>query len=280
VKRIALAAVVPVCLAACSSGVVKIKDPGPVPETTSTTAIDFGAIGLKGVTSRTTTSVPMGPGGATLNGTVAGPAGAVEGATVRVERLAGGGVASMDLTSAADGTWTLPMVLGGRFRVRAWKAPDMAQTKPEIFYLQSSETRTVNLRMDAQAGGAATPSIAPNPPITGEQANLYVLLSRKTVDPGGYVKATPVSGAAVELAGSGVQLESSAQSVTDGNGVAQWRLRCTTAGKPSLSLIVSGAGTFPLDVPACVEPGTPPSTVETTSTTSPSRRSTTTRRGA
>ncbi len=136
-----LAVIAALMLTACSDGVVKIKDPGPVPETTTSTAVDVGAIALKGVTSRTSTSIGVGPGGASLNGTVTGPEGALTNATVHVERLVGAASGAMDVTTRPDGTWTLPMILGGRYRVRAWRTPDLALTKPEVFYLQSSETR-------------------------------------------------------------------------------------------------------------------------------------------
>jgi len=136
-------------LTACSgSGVVKVKDPGPVPSTSTTAAVDFGAIGLKGVTSRTSSTVALGPGNASITGSVTGPDGAVPGATVRVERIVGTSIGTTDVTTQADGTFAVPTILGGRYRVRAWRAPDLALVKPEIFYLQSSEPRTLALRVD------------------------------------------------------------------------------------------------------------------------------------
>jgi hypothetical protein len=63
------AAVLLVLLTACSGpGIVKVKDPGPVAVTTTSTAVDLGAIGLKGVTSRTATTVALGPGNSSITG--------------------------------------------------------------------------------------------------------------------------------------------------------------------------------------------------------------------
>jgi hypothetical protein len=264
-------------LAACSGGgVVKIKDPGPVPDMTTTTALDLSSVGLKGVSNKTTTSIPMGPGGATMAGTVVGPDGGVEAATVHVERLVGSAAATMDLQTAPDGTWSLPAIFGGRYRVRAWRAPDLALVTPEVFYLQSSETKTLNLRVDRYAGAAATASIAPNPPVYGGEANLFVLVTEKTVAADGVVRGVPVPGAGVELGGSGFQVETTNPTSTDSDGVAEWRIQCTSYAQGALSVTVANGGSFPLAIPACVNEGTTNTTASVTSTTV--RRATTTRR--
>jgi hypothetical protein len=274
-------ALVVLCLAACSGdGVIKIRDPGPVPNLTTTTALDFGQIGLKGVSSRTTTSIGLGPGGASLAGTVAGPDGAVEGATVHVERFVGNSSGTADVQTAPDGTWTVPAVLGGRYRVRAWRAPDLALTKPEVFYLQSSENKTLNLRVDRYTGIGATASIAPDPPLYGQPANLFVLVTQKSVDSSGVVRGAAVPSTAVELGGTGYSLETGNPQVTDANGVAQWRVRCQYATTQQLSVTFTNGASAPLQVAPCVDASgstTPPSS--TTSTTITRRTTTTSRRG-
>lgn len=274
--RVAFAAVAALLLGACSgSGVVKIKDPGPVPVTTTTTAIDYGAIGLKGVSSRATTTLPLGPGGATLQGTVLGPEGPVDQATVHIERLVGNAVAVLDVVTLADGTWSAPTILGGRYRVRAWKAPELALTKPQIFFLQSSETKKLELRVDRYAGASVAASIAPNPPIVGEPANLFVLVAERRVDETGVVGATAIVGASVELAGSGYQLETNNPTITDNNGVAEWRVRCTSSSG-ALSITIANGGSYPVELPACASSGQPTET-SVTSTTARRNPSTTRR---
>lgn len=270
-----------VVLTACSnSGVIRVKDPGDFAIATTTTALDYGQLGLKPVTNRTTSTIPLGPGGASLTGTVVGPDGPVAGATVHVERLVGTATAATDLPSGADGTWALPAILGGRYRVRAWRAPDLALTKPEVFYLQASEPKTVALRVDSYAGTAVTASIAPSPPVSGDPANLLVLVAQKTVDAGGVVRAAPVVGVSVELVGSGFQVETTNPATTDNNGIAPWRVRCSSTGQGSLSAMVGGGGTFPLNVPRCAEQGYVAPTTSSPSTAVRPVRTSTTRRGA
>lgn len=277
-RRFALVVVALALLAACGSGGgFKIKDPGEVPNLTTTTALDFGGIGLKGVSSRTTTSIPMGPGNATLSGTVTGPDGPVDGATVHIERFVGSSAGSTDVTSQPDGTWSLPMILGGRYRVRAWKAPDLALVQPNILYIESSETKMLDLHVDRYTGASASASIAPNPPAFGQPANLFVLVTQKTVDNTGIVRGTAVPAAQVQLSGSGYTVESPNPQTTDDNGIVEWRVRCDFAAQQSLSVIVNNGASSPLQVPPCVDASAPPDTsASTTSTTS--RRTPTTRR--
>lgn len=275
-RIIAIIAIAAVCGACSGSGIVKIKDPGPVPATTTTTEIDYSQLGIKAVTNRATTTIALGPGQATLQGTVVGPEGPVDAATVHVERLVGNAVSVVDVATLADGTWSVPTILGGRYRVRAWKAPDLALTKPEILYLQSSETKALNLRVDRYSGAVVAASIAPNPPVIGDAVNLFVRLSERRVDDAGVVRVVPLSGASADLAGSGYQLESVNPITADGNGVAEWRLRCTSPNA-ALSVTVSGSASFPLEVPACVQGGAtnepaPTSTTRTTRSTTTTRR--------
>lgn len=280
IKRLALVGAALLVLAGCGgSGGLKIKDPGKVPDLTTTTAIDLGQVGLKGVSSRTTTSIPIGPGNATLSGTVTGPDGPVEGATVHIERFVGSTSGSTDVTSQPDGTWSLPMVLGGRYRVRAWKTPELALVQPNILYIESSETKKLDLRVDRYTGLSASASIAPNPPVFGQPANLFVLVTQKTVDNTGIVRGTAVPSTSVQLSGSGYTVDSPNPQVTDANGIAEWRVRCDFAAQQSLSVIFSNGGTSALQVPPCVDnnAGTVDTSATTTSSTSP-RRTTTTRR--
>ena len=274
--RLAIAALAVMAAACAGPDVVKIKDPGPVPDLTTTTAVDYSQIGLKGVSNRGTTSIPLGPGAATISGTVTGPDGPVDAATVRVERLVANAIAAVDVATMADGTWSVPKVFGGRYRVRAWKTPDLALTKPQIFFLQGSEQKKLDLRVDRYAGLTVTASIAPNPPVIGEPTNLSVLIAEKQVDAGGVARAVPVVSAIVELAGTGYQLETGNPTSTDGNGVAEWRVRCTDP-LGTLSATVSDGASYPLGLPECVPSGTTPEPT-TTSTTTRGRSTPSTRR--
>ena len=274
----AVAVGVVVVAAACSGDELAKLPPPPttVPLATTTTGPDLNGVALAGAMGRTTTTIAIGPGGATLNGTVVAPDGAVPAATIRIERIVGDAVARADIQTNTDGTWAAPNILGGRYRVRAWRAPDLAMTKPQVFFLEADETRPLNLRVNRYEGTAVTSDLAPNPPQVNVPASLVVLVSTKSVDNDGVVRATPIQGARVDLAGSGNwRLESPNPTVTDGNGQARWQLRCRVPGEHPLSAMVNQEATYPLEMPACGE--APPTTTSSTSTTSRSSTSTTRR---
>ena len=280
--RVAVAVLaVAIVAAACSGGELAKLPPPPttVPLATTTTGPDLNGVALAGALGRTTTTIAIGPGGATLNGRVAAPDGVVPTATIRIERIVGDAVARADIQTNPDGTWAAPNILGGRYRVRAWRAPDLAMTKPSVFFLEADETRVLDLRVNRHEGTAVTSDLAPIPPQVNVPASLVVLVSTKSVDNDGVVRATPVPGARVDLTGSGNwRLESPNPTVTDANGQARWQLRCRTPGQHSLSVMVNQEASFPLDIPECAEaPATTTSTTSTTfRTTSTTRRTTST----
>jgi hypothetical protein len=257
--------------------------PAPkVAVTTTTLAVDYGAIGLPSIPGRTTTTVPMGPGKATITGSVRGPEGPVAGAVVHAERLVGDGMASMDLVTGADGRFELPTILGGRFRVRAWKAaPDnLSLVEPEVFFLEGSERKELALGLTRYQGASVAAAIAPDPPLLGSPSNLVVQVVNREVDANGIVRSTPIPSISVELFGTGDwQVQSPNPTTADGNGRARWQLQCRRVGNQPLSVVVASTTTFNLNLPACAVP--PPTVDETdpsaTSTTAaPAPASTTT----
>ncbi len=249
-------ALLALALVACSSG------PGALPNVpdfklaaTTTTGIDYSAIPLKGVSGRMpTTSVVFGPGNATVSGTVIGEDGAIGGASVLIERIVSGAAAAMTVVSAEDGTWSVPSVLGGRYRVRAWREPDLAQTTPSAVFLGAAETKELQLRVRNVGGLGVTASIAPDPPLLGRAANLVVQVTLKTVDGQGIVRATPQDNVSVDLIGSsGWRVETANPTITDEKGRARWTLRCRATGRQPLAITV-GNQTVPLSIAGCVDP--------------------------
>lgn len=264
-RRPALCALAALVLTACSGGDVAL-DPLPPPPSTqarpSTSAPpDLSGVVLPAVSAgrATTTTVALGPGVATVKGTVRGPEGApVEGATVRVERMVGKAVAGIDLVSAADGSWSAQNVRGGGYRVRAWKVPDVAIAAPAFFFVGATETYTVELKLVRNFGTTPQPAVAPNPPVVGAVSNLVLQLSSRSVDPGGVVNGVPMSGATVALDGGGGWIVGAPNpTIADSSGRARWELTCRGAGVQALRLVVNGAEQFQLALPACADPPTP-----------------------
>lgn len=253
-------------VAACAgNGPGKLPTPPEISASvaTTTTDVDYSEVGLKGVAGRaTTTSVPFGPGKATVSGVVVSEGGAVPGASVILERIVDGAAAQITLTTGEDGTWTMPNVLGGRYRARAFRQPDLAQTTPSAVFVGATETKQVELRVRTVGGLAVSSSLAPDPPQLFRDTQLVVLVSQKTVDAQGVVRATPLVDTQVDLVGSSSwRVMSANPAITDSQGHATWIVRCREAGRIPLAVTV-GTQSIPLDVKDCVDP-----TVEETTTT-------------
>lgn len=248
-----VAAVVVLAVAAACTG----SDDGDGPATTraSTTTAPPSTTSTTGTTVRgtprttTSTTVALGPGQATITGTVNGPAGPVDGATVRIERLVGQEVASTDVRSAG-GAYSLESVLGGAYRVRAWRAPDLAQPGSETFFLAANEVKRLDLTL-TQYGSGLIATVDPNPPKVDQPWTLTVRLGSGRVDDEGQVSTSPRANVPLTLsAGTGAVLESPAQATSDASGAASWRLRCTAPGPMGVSLTVVTVTTA-VNVPAC-----------------------------
>ena len=247
----------------------------PLDDTTTTLPFDVRTVQLPAARGSTTTTVAIGPGPMTIVGRVEGPDGPVGGAIVRLERLVGDGVASIEVPTAADGTWNVERVLGGRYRVRAWQQPALAMPRARLVFVETARAAPIELRLDRYDGRRVDAAIAPDPPPVGEPANLKVRVADRGVDDRGVIRTAPRPGVSVSLTGSGRWFVTSPNPQTTGSdGSVTFRVECQDDGAQPLSVVLDGGETVPLDIAACVDLTGPPTT-DTTSTTSTSTTSTT-----
>lgn len=234
--------------------------PPPRPDaSTTTTPPDFSGVALAPVQGTTTTAVVViGPGPAAVVGRVNGPDGPVAGATVRLERLVGDAVASLDVVTGEDGSWRADGVLGGRYRVRAWRAPDLAAVEPQILFVAAGPPVDVALVVERFGAAVVDVAVAPDPPPVGTRTALAVRLSTQVVDADGVVRVAPRPGLLVALsAGGRWNLEGNGLATTDAAGGATFTLTCEAPGAHPLTVTVSPAEMFPLAPPECVVPPPP-----------------------
>lgn len=273
VRRAALLLLVALAGAACGGGdpyapLPKPDDAAPASSTTTTVPIDYESIGLPAARGTTTTTVVVGPGPITIVGRVTGPDGPVAGAVVRLERLVGDGSATLEVPTAADGTWNAERVLGGRYRVRAWLQPQLAMARSTVVFVEAGEPEPIELRLDRYEGRRVDAVIAPDPPLLDEEANLKVRVADRVVDERGVIRTTPSAGVSVQLTGSGSWFVLSSNPQTTGtDGSVTFRVECQAEGAQPLSVVLQGSETVPLTIPACID-GTPTTTTSSSSTSS------------
>lgn len=280
---------------ACSSD--EDAGPGPRPEPTApTTVIDRSGIALAGVPGQTTSTI-VERGHASLLGSVQGPGGLIVGATVRIERLVAGREIRTDVLTGPDGRFLLDGVPGGRYRVRAFLAPSLAQIAPEVRFLSDGKEHSFDLVVEQQSGLVVRADVAPEPPLLGEAVNLVASVANRTVGADGVVRSTPVVGATVELVGlgrwelrddassppgddtsspssstsvpfdsttsttSGTRRSTSPTARTDASGQVRYELRCEATGEPGLALRIPVTVSSPPDPTGA--PVAPRTTTET-----------------
>lgn len=258
-------------LAGCGGGVPSIDLPTP-PATragqVATTLPDTSDVALAGIPGVTTVPPPaLAPGNSRITGTVRGPDGPIGGATVRIERFVGDASTRADIITRPDGTFTTDPILGGRYRVRAWRAPDLAIDRPVVFYLDDAKTQPVDLALTAHGGIEVGASISPDPPYEDALGVLAVSVTGVSVDGNGIVRTAPVAGIAVDLTvPSGWQVFTADPQATSDAGRATYQVRCTLAGSGGFFATVGGQ-TFTLDLPSCTTPPPTTTTQPETSTT-------------
>ena len=212
---------------------------------------------VPGVPRTTTTlSSALGPGDATITGVVNGPEGPVPGATVQVERLFGDDVDGARVQADAAGRWAVTDVNGGRYRLRAWRPPDLVALEPFLLFVAATETAEVPLAVERHGPDRIVGSFAPNPPVRDQPATLVVNVALGQVDGEGILRTNPRPGVLMQLViTAGLVLESPDIALTDGAGNAGFAVRCTQPGTPPAAAVAIAGVSRPLALPACAEAG-------------------------
>lgn len=260
---VAVAAVVVLALAsgACqgSSSDSDRSAPTAVPPTAApqTTAEPTTLATVPGVPRTTTTlTSALGPGEATITGVVNGPEGPVPGATVQVERLFGDDVDGARVQADAAGRWAVTDVNGGRYRLRAWRPPDLVALEPFLLFVAATATAELDLTVERHGPDRIVANFAPNPPVRDQPATLVVSVALGQVDGEGILRTAPRPGVPMQLTiTAGLVLESPDIALTDGAGNAGFAVRCTQPGAPPAAAVVIAGVSRPLALPACAEAG-------------------------
>ncbi|HEV3497356.1 MAG TPA: hypothetical protein VHA34_13500, partial [Actinomycetes bacterium] len=143
---------------------------------------------------------------------------------------------------------------------RAFKTPDLAQSQTESFFLAANERKTIDFTLPAAGGERITAVVNPNPPRVDQPATITITVGIGRVDDQGRPTITPRPGVLLTLAGGpGIVVESAAQALTDANGQAAWRIRCSAEGANTVSLTI-GTGVTQVRFEGCGPPAAAPTT--------------------
>ena len=260
--------------------------------TTSPPGSDYTGVALAPVEGRVPVEkVEVLGGDSILGGVLLGPDGPVGGATVRLERFVGDAVGRLDVVSGPDGTWKAPSpprpaapptfdtvpgqvtvppttpppavtkptagaqgILGGRYRVRAWRSPDLALTTPQILFVEAKQNKQLPLQLSRYTGTTVSAVSSPDPPVLEGPLNITAVVTTLTVDGEGVVRSAPAGGVTVTLnVGPGFD-STGGSAITNGAGRAAFQVRCVALGASQVELIVNEAETFTVPIRPCVLP--------------------------
>jgi hypothetical protein len=262
-------------LAGCSKDEGRaLPAPKPSDTTTSTEPIDLTRVSLEPIAvagKPTSTTRPLGGGKAAIFGRVVDTDGnPIPGAFVRATYYGDPNKPEViEALSLQDGTYRFEQVLGGRWRVRAWKAPELATLEDNTFFLGYTEQRQLDLKVKAATDYVVTSNMAPSPAFIGTPVELAVMVMTQSVNEEGVVSRSPVAGTAVTLNITGRwSLVGDATQVTEYNGRAAWQLTCDEVGSQPITAIVAGRE-WPLNIAPCRDPMETTTTTTTTTTLPP-----------
>lgn len=200
-------------------------------------------------------------GAASVSGVALGPDGPVGGATVLLERFVGDRSGSITVTADGAGRFRATGLLGGRFRIRAWRAPSLTATEAVTTFLAVDGQAEVVLQLERFERRQLQASLDVGGLSVGDRARVRALLTREAVDDAGIVVGAPVAGEPVRLtAAAGFAVVGANPVTTGADGFAVFVVECVSVGTHQLTVAATEL-TATVAVPFC---GPRPSTTTTT----------------
>jgi hypothetical protein len=196
-------------------------------------------------------------GEATLYGRVSGPDAGTGGARVRIERFVGVRSDSVEVAVDDDGTYRAERLIGGRYRVRAFRAPDLAMISSSVFFLPAEEDVRLDLGVTRFGGADVQAELLAGTLEVGESANVVALAQEVAVDGDGIVRGVPMVGASITAdGGPDWQVEGAVRAV-GADGTASWTITCRN---PTVAGIIVEVGSVSVTVNARCRAAAPSTT--------------------
>ncbi len=215
--------------------VAPIRVPEPMPDTRSVT------LGVVDGAAPPAYPVSVTGGEATLTGQVVGPSGAVADATVLLERFVGERSGRLEVQTDSSGAWSARNVHGGRYRIRAWRSPDLGMTESIVTFVAADAPGAIAIDVDAYDGDEVAAEIADSVLEIGDSTTVTALAYAQEVDGDGSITTAPAAGAPAVLDVEGPWAVDGDEEVTvAGDGRAGWTLTCEEEGDVSAEVEVLG----------------------------------------
>ena len=195
-------------------------------------------------------------GTTTLKGRITDASGGpIGGATVRLDRVTILTEQRLQTSTNDDGYWQVRGMSGGRYRIRAWRQPDLAGAEPGAVFVENGGTANVDLSVSQPSRFDLGLADAPALPRQGEESTFTVRVTSGSVDENGQVAHVPLSGVVIGFPSTDRWVNTSGdEGSTDGDGRASWTAECAELGAESVT--VTAEQPRSLDPPT--DPAAPP----------------------
>jgi hypothetical protein len=185
-------------------------------------------------------------GEAALYGQVTAPGGDTGGAVVRLERFVGTQSDAVQVAVGSDGAWRARRLIGGRYRVRAFRAPDLAMISSQVFFLPAEDEVRLDLTVLPFGGTDLQAAFLAGTLEVGESATVTALAQEVAVDGDGVVRGVPLAGTTISADGGGVWDIAGAARAVGADGLTSWTVTCREANDTGIDISV-GETTITVD---------------------------------
>lgn len=231
-----------------------LRAPEPLPDTRAVSLTPVGG-------TRPLFPVAVHGGDLVMGGLVRGPNGPVVGATVRLERFVGAASAHLDVRTNGQGRWVAIDVHGGRYRIRAWNAPNLAMASSDLHFIAADAEVDLTLTVERYDGSDVTGGVDDVDPEVGATAVVTALVTDQGVDADGIITTAPAAGREARVTSFGPwELAGSPVARIDDAGRVSWPFTCTAPGSVSARIVALGVETTVSAT--CVEPVVVPPPIE------------------
>lgn len=214
--------------------------------------------------------VPVRGGEATVTVRVVGPDGrGVEGANVRFERFFGPFKGWVDVPAGRGGTAVLDDAFGGRYRVRAWEAPRLTTTEPQMVFVRQDEAVELQVRVEPHEAPVLQGALTTPTWRVDDVAAFEALLVQEEVGTDGIIRGRPLVGQVTLAPIAGARVEGESTLTTDPvTGLAVFPVVCVATGIHQAVLSGNGQSVI-VFMPECLAPDPSAPPPESTTTTAP-----------
>ncbi len=205
--------------------------------------------------SSTSTTLSFAKGDVVISGTVRGPEGPVQGATVVLTRILGEQRAVLRVSTNSEGKYLAPNIKGGVVELFAFKAPSLSAGDGKVFFASGRVSQDIELQSFSDT--EIRWSIGPGQPTVGRPISVSLQVTVRRVDPDGIVRSEPLEGISARIVALGTLVPTGdTELLTNAAGLVSFPMSCSGTGSAALQVFFATGEETSLEPRGCQLPAT------------------------